>query len=227
MPTSRLKAVPSSRCKDLTGRVFSRLTVIRFVEVNARGESRWLCRCECGNKTTVSGCQLTQKKNATRSCGCLQKEVASKNSIGNTRSVKHGLRFTVEYKAWQSMISRCYRENDASYNRYGERGIRVCDKWRNSAAAFIKDMGSKPGPNYSLERKDSNKDYSPDNCKWATSKQQAQNRHGNRVINVFGENMVVTEAARKFGIKPITLIKRLNAGWTVNDALTRPVRSHS
>lgn len=117
--------------------------------------------------------------------------------------VKHGDTkgggFTKEYTAWFSMKDRCYNKNSNNYHRYGARGVRVCNRWRNKYENFLKDMGRKPTPNHSLGRINNKKGYSPGNCRWETRQQQQNNIRTNRFVEYNGVEMTVANAARAVG----------------------------
>jgi hypothetical protein len=152
--------------KELAGQQFGRLTAIKFV--SGAKYSSWLCRCSCGVEVEVITAHLTN--GCTKSCGCLNRDVARKNST------KHGLSYTSEYDCWVNMKDRCLNSKHKAYKYYGGRGIKVCDRWLNSFENFILDMGKKPAPELSLERIENDGNYEPGNCRWATSKEQRLNR---------------------------------------------------
>ncbi len=151
------------------GSKFAKLTVVS--EVHGANRITFNCICDCGKPTQVDSFYL--RTGHTKSCGCLVKETVSRVSLlhGYARKGKK----TKEYGIWCTMISRCHNPNSVGYKDYGGRGIFVCNRWRNSFIHFFQDMGTKPD-GLSLERKNNDAGYSPDNCKWATPKEQANNR---------------------------------------------------
>jgi len=173
----------------------------------------WNCICECG-KTAVVRAKLLLNGD-TQSCHCLRWE-----RLGESIR-KHGESGTPEYRSWAAMLQRCLNPKDASYHRYGGRGITVCKRWLK-LENFLSDMG-KRGDGLSLDRINNNGNYEPGNCRWATTKQQHANTRANRHISFNGKTMPVGHWASYLGINSRTLIKRLNAGWPVKTALTKPI----
>jgi len=155
-----------SRLIDLTGKKFGKLLVLsRNKEIKAKNkQSHWNCICDCGNTVVVNSSNLV--RGHTSSCGCIKVEAIT----------KHGMHNSPEYRAYQSMLDRCYNPNNGEYENYGGRGISVCEAWRDSFVNFFTDMGNKPSPNLSLDRIDVNGDYSPENCRWTDIYTQARNR---------------------------------------------------
>lgn len=130
---------------------------------------------------------------------------------------------TSEYIAWSSMKARCSNPHNASYANYGRIGIRVCKRWRESFESFIADMGLKPTPGHSIDRVDNGGSYTPENCRWATRIQRANNKRSNVLVTLDGETRTLTQWQLHYGISPSTYYKRLNRGWLRLRALTTPV----
>jgi hypothetical protein len=165
---------------DLTGRCFGRLTVTGAAGKDEHGRTLWACVCDCGGVAT-SIRRYSSMNGNTRSCGCLRRETQSKNGAASKgRLPRHGLarRGTTssEWHAWQGMKQRCLNPNDTVFKYYGGRGIRVCDRWRDSFDAFLADMGRKPSPELTLDRFDVNGDYEPGNCRWTSWQVQRANQ---------------------------------------------------
>jgi hypothetical protein len=139
------------------------------------------------------------------------------------RLAKHGGWQTPEYKVWQSMLARCRNPNLKVWPLYGGRGIRVCERWHDFAA-FIEDMGWRPGANHSLERIDNDGHYEPGNVRWATTAEQQRNKRTNRFIEYQGERLTREDWAARFNLDPTTLRYRLAQGWPIEKALTEPPR---
>ena len=127
------------------------------------------------------------------------------------------------YRSWQMMKNRCQNSTAENWKWYGARGITICKRWEKFEN-FLSDMGEKP-KGKSLDRINNAIGYSPENCKWSSIKEQCRNRRSNRLIDLGGEIVCITEAAERLGIKKSTLSFRLNHGWSIQDAISRPVRS--
>ncbi len=141
--------------------------------------------------------------------------------------LKHGHAFrgglTPEYRSWKRIIVRCENKNTKDFPDYGGRGIKVCDRWRHSFENFLADMGLKPSPRHSIDRIDNNGHYQPDNCRWATPKEQSRNARRNHLVTFQGQTLCVSELAEKTGIRYHTLRSRIRLGWTVERAISEPV----
>lgn len=190
----------SNQIIDISGQRFYKLTAIRVVEGRSKqGHVRWLVKCDCGTEKIVFGYCLIHKK--VKSCGCLI----------NKSKISHGMYNTPEYMAWRSMKSRCSNKKDAAFVHYGARGIRVCDQWK-SFENFYKDMGERP-TGKSLDRIDNNGPYSPDNCRWATAKQQVRNTRVTTYYEYDGITLCLQEWAEIKGICPGVIYTRYKRGW--------------
>jgi len=140
---------------------------------------------------------------------------------GKTKN--HLMSKTPEFRVWQSMLTRCFNKKANAYHMYGGRGITVCKRWRHSFLNFISDIGRRPTPKHSIERKNNNGDYTPDNCCWATVLQQANNTRTNVNLSFQGRTQTIAQWSREIGIKRGTIQRRLKRGWTVEKTLNVPV----
>lgn len=150
--------------------------------------------------------------------------------MSGARTRTHGRSKTAEYRVWTGMKTRCTNPNDKRYADYGARGIRICDEWLASFEAFLKDMGPRPSRRHTLDRIDVNGHYEPANCRWLPAPLQTRNTRANRVIEHRGVRGSVAEVAEHFGVNSKNVYERLARGWSVADAIERPLRvwpSHS
>lgn len=204
--------------QDLTGKKFGRLFVLSYNGVR-NGTNRWNCICECRNiKNDVRASSLIRCK-SNFSCGCYVKEVLLK------RSTTHNLSKTHLYKTWIAIKNRTLCESSSHYDNYGARGIDICERWLgiNGFENFSKDMGNRPSNKYSIDRINVNKGYSPDNCRWATTTQQARNRRNNTILTYNGQSLTIKEWSEITHINASTISKRLEAGWNVPRIINEPV----
>ena len=183
----------------LIGQRFGRLVVVSKADGEKGGHSMWNCICDCGRKTKVRGSHLLSGD--TLSCGCLGREMARE------RGLKHGMYETPTYASWRSMKNRCTNSNNPAYKNYGERGITVCERW-NKFENFLADMGEKP-KGLTIERTDNNSGYSPENCYYATTKEQNRNTRRNRIIKYDGREQCLAAWAEEIGISRESLGHRL------------------
>jgi hypothetical protein len=198
---------------SLIGKKYNRLTVISGSHT-LKNRKHWVCECECGNKKIVSGNNL--KSGQVKSCGCLRNENLK------LKLLKHGMSESQVYNIYCKMLSRCNNLKDKAYPSYGGRGIKVCERWLNFENFYL-DMGERPAPEYSIDRIDNNKGYSPDNCRYATPTQQARNTRRNRIINIDGVKKPLCEWLEIMGLSLSAFQKRLIRGWDENKAITTKI----
>lgn len=199
---------------DHAGEKYGRLTVISRVP---NRKEYWLCRCECGTEKEVHIGNLTSGRQV--SCGCYGREAASKSSK------THGESKTRLYRVWGNMKSRCYNPKVFSYYRYGSRGIKVCDEWKCFESFRDWALANGYRDDLTIERKDLDGDYCPENCCWVTREEQANNKSTNRFIEFNGETLTVAQWAHRLGMDHRAMWDRLFVqGWSVQRALTTPPR---
>jgi hypothetical protein len=207
----------SRKFLDLTGQKFGKLTVIKYYDKNKWGISRWVCKCDCGKEIVAASNNLKNKD--VQSCGCL-------NFKGH---IKHSMAGTRIHKIWINMKNRCNNPKNCSYKDYGGRTppITVCDRWNNNKNGFqnfYNDVGDPP-LGKSLDRINNNENYSYNNWKWSTKKEQARNRRTSYLIPYNNKIKCAAEWEEITGIKQTTIIKRIeNYGWSPDRALTTPTR---
>lgn len=200
---------------DLTGMRFGRLTAIRLGKPHvspSRCQITWICLCDCGNYVTIQRGSL--RSGTTSSCGCKYQDAGAKRRKGKFFHAP-------EYNTWTAMKQRCGNPNNPEWHNYGGRGIKIWPAWEESFHAFLLDMGKRPTPAHSIERIEKNGNYEPGNCEWATPYVQSRNRRNNRVLELDGEVMVLSDWAVRIGITPATLSERLSR-FDTRTALTTP-----
>lgn len=193
-----------SKIIDLTGMRFGRLTVIERNGKNKCGDARWLCKCDCGNTTSVIGSKL--RTGWTKSCGCLQREWASEN-FSTHRHSKTSL-----YNIWYNMKERCFRKTHIRYPRYGGRGIKICSEWMVFENFYDWAIANGYEEGLSLERKCIDGNYEPSNCCWIPRAKQAQNKSNTVWIVYRGERMCMAEFSRRIGVSVNVIRNRLKHG---------------
>lgn len=209
--------------KDRIGERFGRLVITRFVKVARKGNCWnyiWECKCDCGNTIEVQYSNLYN--GSTKSCGCLKRERTIERSTKHGLSGGHG-NYTPLYRTWLNMRRRCYSKNCKDYHHYGGRGIKVCKEWDDYAAFHDWAINNGYAEHLTLERIDNDGDYCPENCRWATRKEQARNTRQNRYITFNDKTKTIAEWAEYLGISSTSLRQRLHRGWPIERALTVPV----
>ena len=195
---------------DWVGKRFERLIVIDVLK--GKRQSELLCRCDCGNIVSLEPTVL--RRSLTRSCGCL------KNDLARIKFTTHGRsNWSPEYRTWQHMRDRCLNKSSADYPLYGGRGILICSRW-DDFKLFFKDMGPRPSKFHSLDRfPDQSGNYSPENCRWATPKEQANNRRSNILITVDGKTRNIIGWSEVSGVPAYRISKRIRSGWGHKEAI--------
>jgi hypothetical protein len=194
------------------GDVFGKNTVMDVRHFDRRWHG--LTRCDCGAETWRPEIDLL--RNRASSCVCMKSEITRK------AKTRHGMSRTKTHRAWSSMLDRCYRKSNASYPRYGGRGITVCDRWRDCFECFLEDMGTAPA-GHSLDRIDNDGPYSPENCRWVDAKTQSNNTRANTRIQHNGKSRTVAQWAEETGIGRTTIHYRIRAAMPA-DLVFKPER---
>lgn len=189
--------------ETLVGRKFGKLTLLELVTNSPQGIPAWRCICECGGN--LIGREANILNGHTRSCGCINRERAKRGL-----SRKHGMANTPTYFTWRSMKKRCLDPKSTGYKYYGGRGVTICHRWL-AFENFLLDMGPRPNGT-TIERRNTNGNYEPNNCYWATAKSQARNRRNNKIISFRGENLCVSAWAERLGTYPQKIFRRLEKG---------------
>ena len=208
-----------SALKDLTGQRFGRLVVLRRDQNDRNGKATWRCQCDCGKEVVVVGANL--RTGDTKSCGCMHYEF-----IRNL-NVTHGYSKTRLYKVWAHMKERCYNPSNKNYDRYGMRGITICDEWlqdflkfREWAMANGYDE-SAPKGQCTIDRIDNNKGYSPDNCRWVDMKTQLSNYSKNIYVEIDGKKQTLRQWADEVGLPYMTIVGRFQRGKKGLDLISK------
>lgn len=208
--------------RDKTGLRFGKLTVIDYAGRIGRSHA-YRCLCDCGGSIVTRGYSLSAA--ATKSCGCLIDEKAGRAQY------RHGLTDTDEFRILNGIKNRCYNKNVKSYPRYGGRGINVCNRWlhgedgKSSIECFIDDVGRRPSKSHSVDRHPNpDGNYEPGNVRWATAREQEENKSGKRILTFGGKSQNVHEWARETGIPVKEITRRFLRGWPVEKTLTQQLR---
>lgn len=206
--------VLSGRAHDHTGEKYGKLTVLRPVYLD--GLLRWECECECGKRTYAKGSSLKRRV----SCGCEQHK--PRTGIENAH-YKHGAVGTRLYSIYTGMLKRCRQPSTNGYERYGGRGIRVCEEWKGEHGfEHFRDWANANGysEDLTLDRIDTNGNYEPENCKWSTREEQCNNRRNNVWLEYNGERHTMAQWAKILGIPVATVNCRKSKGWSDEKVLT-------
>lgn len=201
-----------------------RLTVIEMVTGGNANTRKYRCVCDCGGEKITSEDNL--RRGHTRSCGCLR--------YGHGGSKKKNIFLGSDsklYRTWDGIKSRCFNQNNHNYHNYGGRGITMCNEWKNDYNTFKQwalenGYDETGGRNCSIERININGNYGPDNCKWATAKEQGNNRRTNTIIVYNGVKYTLSQLADKAGLNYSTFISRYSRGWDINKIMNCPVRRY-
>jgi hypothetical protein len=202
--------------KDVTGKIFGKLTAMHVSRYKKDWGFWWKCKCACGKETDVRVGSLLNGH--TKSCGCGVAEAATTHGF---RSRKFPDPFKAKvWTAWNSMKQRCDNPKNCNYRHYGARGIKYCELWRHDFERFFDDIGLPPTLKHSLGRRENNSDYSATNCRWEDSIQQQRNRRNNRVITINGIPKCAQEWCEIVGISSEAFIARVERGWSDEELLS-------
>lgn len=201
--------------KDLTGQQFGKLTAVKVVGKGKNGNMIWECKCSCGNTRNVWSTSLVTGN--TQSCGC------SRTIAIHNRPDYHGDRGTRLYRIWNGILVRCKPKFASRSSAYSAKGIKVCEEWKDYKT--FKEWALKNGyrDDLTIDRIDVNGDYEPSNCRFATQKEQQNNRSNNHILTFNGKSRTIAQWADEVGINARAIFKRLKRGWSVEDALTVPL----
>jgi hypothetical protein len=197
--------------KEFTGLVYGDWTVVSVDQDNPR--KKLLCRCSCGVERSVFRTNLLSGNSI--SCG---------HATRRGHVFKYGLETSKhpEYRVWQQIIHRCTKPTSQVWRYYGGRGIKVCERWRESFDNFHDDMGPRPSSGHSIDRIDVNGDYTPENCRWATSDEQGRNKRSNNLIEFNGRTQTISDWSRETGITVSAIFHRIRSGWPLETVFSVP-----
>lgn len=200
----------------LAGATYGSLFVV--LDTNTFSLHKVYARCVCGRVRSYNASHVFRGR--TVSCGCL------KGGLCRTARLKHGFsgkqrKSCREYSIWQSMRTRCLNPKAENYPRYGGKGVGICERW-NDFTNFYSDMGAAPTRAHTLDRVDSTKNYGPDNCRWATTREQSQNRKNVKPLSAFGKTQLLSAWAEELSLDLSTICKRLKRGLSSEQALAAP-----
>lgn len=208
-----------SHAINLINKTFGQLLVISPDGKSSSGCSLWKCKCDCGNYTAVIHSRLVNGN--TKSCGCLQRKTASE--INTTHGHTKKQKWSKQYRTWINISQRCTNPNQGNYHLYGGRGITMCERWRKFEN-FLDDMGKPPTARHQIDRINNNEGYSPTNCRWATPEQNGRNKRNNHILTWNGMSKCLSQWSEEFCIPYCTLRMRIRRDWSIQKALTTPIR---
>lgn len=213
--TKCTECIKKSR-KSLVGEKFGKLTVIKraddYISQKGKHSPMWLCQCECGNIKAIA--QSSLKSGCTKSCGCSRYE----------SKTKHGLSGSRLYNIWSNMKQRCNSENESSYDRYGGRGITYCEQWEDFSEFSKWAFENGYEDTLTIERKDVNGNYCPENCCWIPQPEQAKNRRPSlRLVDKNGNERLMVDVAEELGISANVVRARYESGWDLYSAVYTPL----
>lgn len=201
----------NGKAKDLTGQTFGFWKVISLAEDRSRhGHRMFLCQCICGKTKVLRGSMLTN--GTSISCRC---------QTSKLKNITHDMSDTRTYSTWTSMRNRCNNPKADNYDRYGGRGIKVCDDWNHSFEKFFADMGERP-KNTTIDRIDGSKGYFKGNCRWASHRLQTLNRDETVWLEYKGEILCISDMAKKYKLTRSMISNRLKKGMTTEQAIETP-----
>lgn len=200
---------------DKTKYLNTKIGVLLIIDAFRKdSQTFFTCKCTCGNTITKSRIKIIRMR-FLKCC----KEPELINGKRKFSMSKHNMYLSSEYSSCKGMRDRCFSENCKQYNNYGSRGIIVCDRWKNSFENFIADMGEKPSKGYSVERINNNGNYEPDNCRWATQKEQMANTSRTKWVILNDKKMMFTFAIKQLGVSMGSIYYRINKGMTPQQAI--------
>lgn len=208
----------------MAGKTFNLLFVEKFhgnLMTKSGATSQVFCKCACGKSLVVNAKDV--RTGHTKSCGCMKSSwISEKKAVhGFARMGKR----TGLYNVWAGMKNRCYNVNSHDYKHYGGRGITVCNEWKHSFPAFLRDMADGYKKGVKIERVDNNGDYEKGNCKWATHTQQMRNKRNNRCFRFFGELITIAEFCEKTKTNSGTIYSRIKRGMTTEKAAMKSINA--
>ena len=200
--------------KNLIGKKFNKLTVLKLGDKEKNGHIHLICKCDCGEIKSIRKTKVINGE--TKSCGCYQ-------GWNLKKYTKHGYAKHPLYTVYKNMMSRCYDPKNDNYKNYGARGIQVCEEWRNNIDSFF-NWAETNGyeKNLTIDRINNSKGYYPENCKWSTPREQANNRRTNHYETYKNEKHTIAEWSRILDIDPDLLYSRLSKGWSFERAIKTP-----